>query len=209
MAGRLRRYLVAQARPACTHAIILVPHTGATLVKARQCLRVLGKRMPAGLGELHEPAYTRPLELLDPLVGRGAWAIVIRAELGRERDPFLVEHFMKRSPTSGLKVAIGLGRSFGMAPPQDQDRLLRAMGEARRELCDAAIKMQSRSLTKAGAETSSATLTKWLSCSPATESSIRGSRTARLGRRPQRRRRTTPSSPPPSAVLGGSGVFWI
>jgi hypothetical protein len=27
------------------------------------------------------------------------------------------------------------------------------MGEARRELCDAAIKMQSRSLTKAGAET--------------------------------------------------------
>ena len=37
--------------------------------------------------------------------------------------------------------------------PHDQDRLLRAMGEARRELCDAAIKMQSRSLTKAGAQT--------------------------------------------------------
>ena len=37
--------------------------------------------------------------------------------------------------------------------PQDQDRLLKAMGEARSLLCDAAIKMQSRSLTKAGAET--------------------------------------------------------
>ena len=37
--------------------------------------------------------------------------------------------------------------------PQDQDRLLKAMGEARRVLCDAVIKMQSRSLTKAGAET--------------------------------------------------------
>jgi len=37
--------------------------------------------------------------------------------------------------------------------PQDQDRLLKAMGEARRALCDAVIKMQSRSLTKAGAET--------------------------------------------------------
>ena len=37
--------------------------------------------------------------------------------------------------------------------PQDQDRLLKTMGEARRALCDAAIKMQSRSLTKAGAVT--------------------------------------------------------
>src|SRR5215204_2803395 len=46
-----------------------------------------------------------------------------------------------------------------------------------------------------GPKPSSATSTQWRSCSPATASSIMGSRTARLGRRPLRRHRMIPSSP--------------
>ena len=80
--------------------------------------------------------------------------------------------------------------------PHDQDRLLRAMGEARRELCDAAIKMQSRSLTKAGAETVIGNIDEMAFLLTGYRKFYQGNRrTARLGPRRQRRRRTIPSNP--------------
>ena len=75
--------------------------------------------------------------------------------------------------------------------PHDQDRLLRAMGEARRELCDAAIKMQSRPLTKAGAQTVIGNIDEMAFL-------LTGYRKFYQGKPPHSTSWTTPATPPPN-----------